>query len=108
MYYTKYNQGINIRMGQYDDRVERQRILLAAEEWANGIKSLHSHQLSSMWYDTRPQDTENGQFVIDKQYNGGEIERTIFDSNGNNIVTYIFGKRKTGEELISEYTKYNH
>ena len=64
-------------MGQYDKLVERQRLLLAAEEWANGIKSMHSHQLSSMWYDTRPQDTENRQFVIDKQYNGGEIERTL-------------------------------
>ena len=108
MYYTKSDLGINKNMGQYDKLVERQRLLLAAEEWANGIKSMHSHQLSSMWYDTRPQDTENGQFVIDKQYNGGEIERTIFDSKGNNIGTYIFGTRKTGDELISEYTKYNH
>ena len=51
-------------MTQYDDTVERQRLLLAAEEWANGIRSLHSHRLSSMWYDTRPQDTENGQFKL--------------------------------------------
>ena len=25
-------------MGQYDDKVERQRLLLLAEEWANGLK----------------------------------------------------------------------
>ena len=30
-------------MGQYDDRVERQRILLEAEEWALGVKDLHAH-----------------------------------------------------------------
>lgn len=92
-------------MTQYDDTVERQRLLLAAEEWANGIRSLHSHRLSSMWYDTRPQDTENGQFVMDKQYNGGEIERTIYTSDGNNAGTFIFGKRKTGDDLIQEYRK---
>ncbi len=95
-------------MGQYDERVERQRLLLAAEEWANGIKSLHSHRLKSMWYDDRPQDTDNGQYVTDKQYNGGEIERTIYDNNGKYLGTFIFGTRKSGDELISEYTKYNH
>tara|TARA_B100001057_G_scaffold499670_1_gene611217 strand:+ start:1183 stop:1470 length:288 start_codon:yes stop_codon:yes gene_type:complete len=94
-------------MGQYDEVVQRQRLLLDAEEWANGIRSLHSHRLSSMWYDTRPQDTENGQFVMDKQYNGGEIERTIYTTDGDNVGTFIFGKRLTGDELISEYTKYS-
>ena len=29
-------------MGQYDDRVERQRILIEAEEWAEGVKDLHA------------------------------------------------------------------
>tara|TARA_B100000900_G_scaffold415512_1_gene445685 strand:- start:4062 stop:4388 length:327 start_codon:yes stop_codon:yes gene_type:complete len=108
MFYTKSNGGINKNMGQYDERVERQRLLLAAEDWANGIKSLHSHRLKSMWYDDRPQDTDDGQFVTDKQYNGGEIERTIYSNNGNYLGTFIFGKRLTGDDLISEYTKYNH
>ena len=39
-------------MSQYDERVERQRLKLKAEEWAKGVKSLHAHSLSSMWYDT--------------------------------------------------------
>jgi len=95
-------------MGQYDEVVQRQRVLLEAEEWANGIKSLHSHRLSSMWYDDRPQDTENGQFVVDRQFNGGEIERTIYNADGKNIGTYIFGRRLTGDDLISEYTKYQN
>ena len=94
-------------MGQYDDVVQRQRLLLDAEEWANGIRSLHSHRMKSMWYDTRPEDTDNGQFVMDTQYNGGEIERKIYSDKGFELGTVIFGKRLTGDDLISEYTKYS-
>tara|TARA_B100001057_G_C22842963_1_gene947823 strand:- start:1375 stop:1662 length:288 start_codon:yes stop_codon:yes gene_type:complete len=93
-------------MGQYDEIVQRQRLLLEAEEWANGVRSLHSHRLKSMWYDNRPQDTDNGQYVTDKQYNGSEIERSIYDAKGKYIGTFIFGKRLTGDHLISEYTKH--
>jgi len=95
-------------MTQYDETVERQRLLLEAEDWANGISSLHSHRLSSMWYDTRPQDTENGQYVLDKQYNGGEIERSIYDTDGKDLGRFVFGKRLTGDDLISAYTKSGH
>jgi len=95
-------------MTQYDETVERQRLLLEAEEWGNGIRSLHSHRIASMWYDTRPQDTENGQYVMDKQFNGGEIERSIYDIDGKDIGRFIFGKRLTGDDLISAYTKSGH
>ena len=64
-------------MGQYADRVDRQRRMLEAEEWAEGIKSIHTHSTNSMWYDTRPQDTENGQMVTDTHYNDGIIKRKI-------------------------------
>ena len=37
-------------MTQYDDKVELQRVKVAAAEWANGVKCLHAHQLKSMWY----------------------------------------------------------
>ena len=94
-------------MTQYDETVERQRLLLEAEEWANGVRSLHSHRLKSMWYDTRPQDTDNGQYVIDKQYNGSEIERSIYDAKGKYIGTFIFGKRLSGDDLINEYRKHS-
>ena len=94
-------------MTQYDETVERQRLLLEAEEWANGVRSLHSHRLKSMWYDTRPQDTDNGQYVIDKQYNGSEIERSIYDAKGEYIGTFIFGKRLSGDDLINEYRKHS-
>lgn len=94
-------------MGQYDEVVERQRQLLAAETWAEGCKGLHSHRLKSMWYDDKPEHTDNNQFVIDKHYNGGEIERTIFDTSGKKIDIHMFGERKTGDDLIQEYTRNN-
>jgi len=94
-------------MTEYDARVERQRLLLEAEDWANGVRSLHSHRLKSMWYDTRPQDTDNGQYVIDKQYNGSEIERSIYDAKGKYLGTFIFGKRLTGDDLVNEYRKHS-
>ena len=87
-------------MTQYDDRVERQRLLLEAEEWAQGVASLHAHSMSSMWYDTRPQDTEDGKSVIDKQFYSGLIERTLDD--GTKV---YFGKELEGDELIDAYTR---
>ena len=87
-------------MGQYDDKVERQRILLAAEEWALGVKSLHAHSLSSMWYDDRPEDTADGKGVVDRQFNSGLIERTL----DNGSVVY-FGEQLKGEDLIQEFLK---
>ena len=87
-------------MTQYDDRVERQRLLLEAEEWAKGVASLHAHSMSSMWYDTRPQDTEDGKSVIDKQFYSGLIERTLDD--GTKV---YFGKELEGDELIDAYTR---
>ena len=46
-------------MTQYNERVEQQRRLLKAEELADNITNIHVHSLNSMWYDDRPQDTEN-------------------------------------------------
>ena len=63
-------------MTQYNETVNNQRLLLEAEEWAKGIKSIHAHSTSSMWYDTRPQDTEEGKSVVDTQYNSGAVSYT--------------------------------
>ena len=87
-------------MGQYDDKVKRQRILLAAEEWALGVKSLHAHSLSSMWYDDRPEDTADGKTVTDIQFNSGLIQRKCADGT-----TVYFGEKLEGDELINEYTR---
>lgn len=87
-------------MSQYDDKVERQRILLEAEEWASGVKSVHAHSLGSMWYDTRPQDTEDGKSVLDVQFNDETVRRTTSDGG-----TIVFGKALTGQELIDSYIR---
>ena len=84
-------------MTEYDSRVERQRLLLEAEVWADTPKALHTHRLSSMWYDDRPQDTEDSH-VTDIEYNSGLIVRS---KNGTEIHT--FGKRLEGDKLIDKY-----
>ena len=37
-------------MGEFDLKVQRQKVLLEAEEWADGIKSVHTHSITSMYY----------------------------------------------------------
>jgi len=85
-------------MTEFSHLVERQKLLLEAQVWAKQTKTLHAHRLKSMWYDNRPQDTDDG-YVIDVQYNSGLIERTL--SNGTKVV---FGKRLDEEELLYAYT----
>lgn len=90
-------------MTQYENEVEYQRQKLAAEEWANGVKSIHAHSLSSLWYDDRPQDTADGQKVVDREFNSGRVERTL--ENGQ---IYIFTKYELkGDELIDSYVQNN-
>ncbi len=91
-------------MSQYQEEVEFQKQRLAAEKWADGVQCIHSHQLKSMWYDDRPQDTDASP-VMDISYNDGRILRTIIKTgekvwmNGN--------KQLTGEELVYEYQRNN-
>jgi hypothetical protein len=86
-------------MGQYDEVVERQRLLLLAEDWAKGVSCIHAHSSSSMWYDTRPDDTEDGKCVTDISYNSGLIERTLNDGT-----VVVFGNELKGDDLINEYS----
>lgn len=87
-------------MTEYRETVRRQAKLLAAEEWAQGVKGIHAHGLNSMWYDNRPQDTSEGKTVIDVEYNNGLIKRTLND--GTEV---HFGEELKGNELIYEYEK---
>jgi hypothetical protein len=91
-------------MTQYQETVNKQKLKLAAEEWANGVKCLHAHQIKSMWYDDRPQDTDNSS-VCDIQYNDGRIQRTIV--NTNEKIWMNGSKQLTGEELVNEYERHN-
>ncbi len=87
-------------MTQYNDRVQKQRDLLKAEEWAKQVKSIHAHSISSMFYDTRPQDTEDGKSVMDIQYNSGLVERKTHDG-----YTVYFGEELKGDKLLDEYLR---
>lgn len=86
-------------MTEYQERVERQRLKLEAEEWAKGVASIHAHSCSSMWYDDRPEDTEDGT-VMDVQYNNGTIVRTK-----NDKVIHVFGEELKGDDLIDQYVR---
>ena len=85
-------------MGQFDYKVENQRKLLLAEEWAKGVKAIHGHSLTSLWYDTRGTDGN----VVDTEYNDGLIERVI-QSSGE--VVY-FGTQLKGTELVDKWEQY--
>ena len=64
-------------MTQYTQSVKEQRIRYEAEQWSRGVQNIHAHSLSSMWYDTRPEDTKGGKSVTDITYNDGHVERTL-------------------------------
>ena len=81
-------------MTQYKDKVELQRKILAAEEYADSIKGMQVHRMNSMWYDNRPQDTEKHS-VTDVEYMSGKIERTLHD--GTKVVLV---EAATGEKLV--------
>ena len=87
-------------MGQFNEVVERQRILLEAEDWADGVKSIHVHGITSMYYETAESkaDIEKNGHVTDTEYNSGLIVR---ERNGKEVCT--FGIRKTGDDLIDAY-----
>ena len=88
-------------MGEFDHRVERQRLLLEAEEWSKSVKSLHIHSLTSMWYETEEsaKDFENGA-VTDTEHNDSTIVR---EQKGKVIRT--FGKKLKGDDLIDAYCR---
>ena len=53
-------------MSEYRERVEKQAIQLDAEEWAKGIKQIHVHRLTSLWYETEDsiKDMDRGLSLI--------------------------------------------
>ena len=87
-------------MGEFQERVDRQRILLEAEEWAKGVVSLHTHSITSMWYETEASkaDIEENGMVCDTQYNDGRIVR---ERNGRIIL--VLGEKLEGDDLIDKY-----
>lgn len=87
-------------MTQYTQEVENVRLRTEAEEWARAIKSIHVHSLSSMHYDNRPKDTEDGKGVTDIEYNSGVVVR-----KQSGKVIHTFGKKLKGAALVDAYTR---
>tara|TARA_Y100000385_G_scaffold242722_1_gene259821 strand:- start:258 stop:521 length:264 start_codon:yes stop_codon:yes gene_type:complete len=87
-------------MTQFNDRVEKQRLKIEAEEWAQGVRSLHAHSLTSLSYDNGREDGS----VLDIQYNDGRVERKI-DSTGETI---ILGTQLIGKDLVEQYVRESH
>jgi len=87
-------------MTQFNNRVEKQRLKIEAEEWAIGVKSLHGHSLNSLWY----ADGRSDGSVLDIMYNDGSVERQI-TSTGE---TVILGERLEGQDLVNSYTREQH
>ena len=87
-------------MTEYAATVERQRLLLEAEEWAKGINQIHVFDASTtnMWYEEHPEDGR----VTDVTYNDGRIVRTKDDQT-----IRVYGNRLTGDDLIDKYSKLN-
>ena len=82
-------------MSEHNEIVERQRQLLAAEKWAKGVKTLHAHSLTSLWYDDRGNDGS----VMDTEYNDGLVMREI---RATGEIVY-FGEPVTGDELLQVF-----
>ena len=89
-------------MTQYTKMVEDFAIMEEAEKWAKGVQTIHGHSLSSMWYDTRPQDTEGGKTVTDVELNNGTIKRYQ-----NDKLIHTFGNELKGDELSQHYLMMN-
>ena len=89
-------------MTQYTKDVEDHQIRMDAIEWAKGVQAIHGHSLSSMWYDTRPQDTEGGKAVTDVELNNGTIKRYQ-----NDKLIHTFGNELKGDELAQHYLMMN-
>jgi len=56
-----------------------------------------------MYYDNRPEDTEDGKSVLDVEYNSGRIERTL--DNGEKFIFTDYELK--GDELLSAFSQNN-
>lgn len=90
-------------MTEFSDIVEKQRVILEAENLRDTVENIHLHGLSSMWYDNRPQDTEDNKMVTDITYMDDRIERTLPDGT---IILMQQGLK--GEEWLRKVERISH
>lgn len=88
-------------MGQYDELVERQQLLLEAEVWAEKIKNIHTFDsdTTTMGYDY-PNTTREG-YVTDTTFNDGRVERLVHKTQKK----YLICEKLTSKELLKTYQR---
>ena len=90
-------------MSQYDQVVERQKRMLAAENWSRGIRGIHAHSLTSLWYENNPDRTGDDLLVCDVEFIDGVIEREYIISGKIELI----GDHLIGQALYDEYGRHN-
>lgn len=84
-------------MTQYQELVLNRAKQIAAEDWAKGIKDMHSHRINSMWYEPQPNIVKDRN-VLDITYNDGRITRDDME---------IVPSQYKGKELVHQWEKTN-
>ena len=84
-------------MTQYQELVLERAKQIAAEDWAKGIKDMHSHRINSMWYEPHPNIVKHRN-VLDITYNDGRITRDEVE---------IVPSQYKGKELVHQWEKTN-
>ena len=88
-------------MSQYDEVVDRQKRMLAAENWANGVSQIHAHRLTSLWYETNPDRTGDDLSVMDIEFNDGRIEREYLRTGKKETI----GTPLIGDDLLYQFSR---
>jgi len=85
-------------MTEFKNAVERQKKLLEAEVWADGIAGIHAFDTRkvTMAYDNHLDDGH----VVDTTFNDGRIERRI-----DGKLIRVLGEKLEGDELIDKYLR---
>ncbi len=75
-------------MTEYSDAVEKRKMEMAYEEYADGVKQIHCFNTNDtrVWYDDREPEGK----VMDIEYNDGRIRRQLEDDT----VIWIGQKKK--------------
>ena len=87
-------------MTEYQERVNMHKLILLAEEYRESPKWIHSHSLTSMWYETKETELDAVKGVTDTQFMDGRIERVTHDGK-----KYIIKQGLTGEDLVQEVSR---
>lgn len=88
-------------MTEFTWKVERQRLMLEAEEWARGVVQVHIFDTNTtqVGYDY-PNPMRCG-YVTDTSYNDGTVLREVHGTGAK----MMFGEKLQGEALLEKYLR---